>query len=78
MNAALGSQRAITLLSTFFGVVALFLSAIGRYGMLSANVSQRTRRDRHPRALGASRATILRMGLFRKRSAWWRSASPWA
>ena len=32
MDAALGSQRAITLLSNVFGLLALFLSAIGIYG----------------------------------------------
>ena len=61
MEAALGSQRAITFLSTFFGVVALFLSALGLYGMLSSNVSQRTAEIGIRAALGASRASILRM-----------------
>ena len=63
LNALLGSQRAITMLSTFFGVVALLLSAIGMYGMLSANVSQRTGEIGIRMALGASRGTILKMVL---------------
>ena len=61
MEAALGSQRAITFLSSFFGAIALFLSALGLYGMLSSNVSQRTAEIGIRAALGASRASILRM-----------------
>lgn len=63
MDAALGSQRAFTFLSTFFAGVALLLSAIGLYGMLSSSVTQRTPEIGIRAALGASRAVLLRMVL---------------
>ena len=63
MEAALGSERAITFLSTFFAFIALLLSALGLYGMLSSSVSQRTSEIGIRAALGASRSSILRMVL---------------
>jgi putative ABC transport system permease protein len=61
MDAALGSERAITLLSVFFGVVALLLSAIGLYGMLSSSVTQRTAEIGIRATLGATRGALVRM-----------------
>jgi predicted permease len=71
MDAALGSQELITLLSNFFGVIALLLSALGLYGLLSASVAQRTgdwsahgagrgpaRGDRHDLKRGAADARV--------------------
>jgi hypothetical protein len=55
MDAALGSQELITLLANFFGLLALLLSALGLYGLLSAGLAQRTSEISVRVALGASR-----------------------
>jgi ABC-type antimicrobial peptide transport system permease subunit len=61
MDAASGSQELITLLSDFFGVMALLLSALGIYGLLSSSLMQRTAEIGMRAALGADRGLVLRM-----------------
>lgn len=63
MDASVVQERLVAKLSSFFGALAMLLSAIGLYGVMSYAVARKTKEIGIRMALGAETSSVIRMVL---------------
>jgi ABC-type antimicrobial peptide transport system permease subunit len=68
------TQRVVANLAGFFALVALFMAAIGLYGVMSYSMTRRTNEIGIRMALGASARSVRYMVLGKRPFGWWQLA----
>jgi putative ABC transport system permease protein len=63
IDGTLTSERMLSFLASGFGIVAIFVTAIGLYGVLAYSIAQRTREIGIRLALGATRGSVVKLVL---------------